>query len=136
MQQIDLLYKKPEINDISVSFRNRKLFSNMNYLFVSKFVGNEPPYIVVYNSSVDSIYSISKKLLISSKVADYLTKQQIIDAVRLYKQMQVPQLGIDLDNNLYIRIDEGRPTYVKVFNKGNVIGKLKKNIYNNWYELE
>mgnify|MGYP003441584845 FL=1 len=101
---------------------------------VSDFLGSKPPYVIKYDSSKDSIYSISDKLLVLNKTSDYLTKLQIIEAVKLYNKIQVTQLGIDKSYNIYIK--QGKKAWVKVEDKERIVGNAKRNVYSNWYEIE
>jgi hypothetical protein len=71
---------------------------------------------------------------VSNKTIDYLTKRQIIEALRLYNQMQVTALGIDKSYNIYIK--QGKKAWVKVKDKEKLVWKVKRNIYSNWYEKE
>ena len=134
LQHVDKQCKEIKINNIFIAFRSQEWFSSISCLMVSDFLGSKPPYVIKYDSSKDSIYSISNKLLVSNKTIDYLTKRQIIEALRLYNQMQVTALGIDKSYNIYIK--QGKKAWVKVKDKEKLVWKVKRNIYSNWYEKE
>lgn len=134
LQQVDKKCNEIKINNIYVAFRSQEWFNRTSCLMVSTFSENKPPYVIKYDSSKDSIYSISNKLLVSNKTIDYLTKRQIIEAVKLYNKIQVTQLGIDKNYNIYIK--QGKKAWVKVEDKERLVGNTKRNVYSNWYEVE
>ena len=134
LQHVDKQCKEIKINNIFIAFRSQEWFSGISCLMVSDFLGSKPPYVIKYDSSKDSIYSISDKLLVLNKASDYLTKLQIIEAVKLYNKIQVTQLGIDKSYNIYIK--QGKKAWVKVEDKERIVGNAKRNVYSNWYEIE
>lgn len=134
LQEVDKQCNDMKINNIFVAFRSQEWFSSTSCLMVSTFSGNKPPYVIKYDSSKDSVCSISNNLLVLNKTTDYLTKRQIIEAVKLYEQLQVVALGIDERHNIYIKRDN--KTWAKVKDKEKLVGKIKRGIYSNWYEIE
>ena len=128
-----------EFKDISITLRSKGM-DEIVYI-VDRFGGNRPVYFVTFNLQKQSVTYIDKTNLEKSKVQEYLTKDEIMNAVSTIRKYDFYLLAVDSSENVYINpfyADE--PPYLmrlknsigdSSVNKGYVYELYKDNWYLN-----
>jgi len=89
-----------EFKDISIALRSKGL-DEIVYI-VDRFGGNRPVYFVTFSLQKKSVTNIDKTNLEKSKVQEYLTKDEIINAVNTIRKYDFYFLAVDSFENVYI----------------------------------
>lgn len=92
--------KFDQVKNISISQRSRNV--NEIVYVVGKAEGNLPVYFVTFNLQKREVTDINRKNLEKSKVKDYLTQDEIINAVSEIRNHDFYFLAVDSLENVYI----------------------------------
>jgi hypothetical protein len=89
-----------KLKDVSISQRSKN--SGKVVYVVGKGEGNFPVYFVSFDIDKSEITDINKKNLEKCKVQDYLTKDEIINAINVIRKNDFYFLAVDSFQNVYI----------------------------------
>jgi hypothetical protein len=129
--------KFDRLHDISIVLRS-KAFNHEIYA-VSRYSGNFPVYFVTYDLQKNFVSNIDKSNLVNTHTAEYLTSDEINNAVSTIRKHNFFLLAVDSSENIYINpFHADEPAYLlrlrsvtgdSVINSGYIY-----DLYNNhWY---
>lgn len=125
------------LKDIAISIRGGKV-GEVVYM-VGKGEGNLPVYIVTYNLKKGGIANINKINLEKGQVQDYLTREEIVNAIKTIRKYNFFYLATDSFQNVYINpFYAVEPPYflrLKTFTGDSIVRKgFVYELYKNkWY---
>ncbi|MES2862783.1 MAG: hypothetical protein V4666_01560 [Bacteroidota bacterium] len=124
--------------NVSITFRSSDIGEKV--YMISELKGNTRPYIVVFDSNLNT-YKINNKFLLESGIKDYFEEVEIINYMKEFMKLKLYKL--DCDSNCNVMINPFHPNEtvcLLLINKGNKISKdyLKyfKHYKRNWYVLK
>lgn len=129
--------KFDELKDIAVSIRGRNM-GEIVYI-VGKGEVSLPVYIVTYNTQRGEIAEINRINLEKSQVQDYLTRDEIMNAIKVIRKYNFYHLATDSFQNVYINpFYAEEPPYflrLKTFTGDSIVRKgFVYDLYKNkWY---
>lgn len=126
-----------DLKDITVAQRSKDI--NEIVYIVGRYTGNQPVYFVTYNTFNKEITSVNKSNLEKSKVKDYLTQSEIINAVEIVSNHGFYLLSVDSSENVFINpFHPNEPPFflrLKILTGDSIIkmGYVYKLYIDNWY---
>ena len=129
--------KFDQVKDISITQRSRGT-SEVVYV-VGKAEGNLPVYFVTFDLKKKEIVGIDKTSLEKTKVQDYLTRDEIFNAVNIIREFDFYSFAVDRLQNVYINpFHADEPPYflrLKTFTGDSIIkrGYVYELYKNRWY---
>lgn len=109
---IDSIIKKYDTEDFrllknkSIYFRSTGNQRNSSIYFVNIYKGECSPYAVEFDDNIKAIIEIKNHLVLSSCKKDYLSKEEIEQALKKYKEYNLCLIQVDTDGNVYINPDK------------------------------
>ena len=91
------------LKGLTLYFRSRGYDRGTSVYFVSSdYKVKCSPYVVDYDENKKSIIQIRNDLVLNTCGTEYLTKEEIKDAIDLYMKCKVSLLQVDSSGNVYI----------------------------------
>lgn len=124
--------------NVSITYRSSDIYEK-TYM-VSELIGNTKPYIVVYNSNLNT-YKVNKKLLLKNGVKDYFKKAEIISYMDEFRKLNLYKLDCDSSCNAMMNpFNPNESVCLLLINKNSKISenqlKYFKHYRKNWYVLK
>lgn len=135
-------FKNENFNNLKgISIFQRSKGVNEIVYAVGRYGENKPLYFVEFNTSQKRIKNISRSLLIQNSIPDYLTDNEITNAVNEIRKYDFYLLSVDSSENVFINpYRPNEPAYYlrlsenisdSIVRKGYVFNHYKDNWYIN-----
>jgi|SRR5690554_1593726 len=141
MNEIDVMVSNIDTTNIDllkgkvIEYRGIELGGVYSLYMMGGINNNCSPYIIEYNNLTHEISDISDKLVVSDCNINYLRKEEIIAAFKVFDSFKVPNISVDSFGNVKVVLfHDNRKTILYKITSPEVIEKKYSELSKqNWY---